>query len=74
MSWNPIFLDRRLKEPDFKIIKSFTAEFTNAEKQLTSIKYIKHKEKKMKSRLILEALVLSCDPAKEETISVKHTT
>jgi hypothetical protein len=40
------FLERRLKEPDFKLIKPVAAEFTNAEKQLTGNEYNKHKKEK----------------------------
>jgi hypothetical protein len=47
----PNFLDRRLKEPDFKLMKSFMAEFTNTEKQLTSIEYIKHKKEENEESL-----------------------
>jgi hypothetical protein len=70
-----LFLNRRLVEPGFKLIKPFMAKFTDAEKQLTGLEYNKHKEKKMKSRLILGALDLSYDLAEEGAMSLKkHAT
>jgi hypothetical protein len=66
------FLDQRLNEPDFELIKPFKAEFTNAAKQLTGNKYNKHvkKKKKMKSHLIPKALVLPCSSTEEEAMSM----
>jgi hypothetical protein len=38
----PLFLDRRLEKPNFKLIKPFTTEFANVGKQLTHNEYNNH--------------------------------
>jgi hypothetical protein len=75
---NPItslFLDRRLEEPDFKLIKSSTVQVykLSAKKHLTGDAYNKHSKKTMKCNLSIKALVPLCDLTEEEAKSVKET-
>jgi hypothetical protein len=64
------FLERRLKEPDFKLIKPFAAEFTNVENSLWATITTSTK-KRNAVPLDLEGIVLSCSPNREEAMLMK---